>query len=317
MYVNNADGNGYLNFNTGYLTSNPKNARFKTDDAGEFLVGKLRPVESFEDIINAGYNLANRTYVDSANNALYFAKGATVNLKGGWTIRLTDRGFEFTGAQGKEAYWREASETIADLNQLLRHAGGTISSLALGVRNYQQMQEHLRDVLSTYFGIDTSKPFYINGMRYTRNSEGNFESQRETDAKKAYELQYANNQTYAYADEPSKRRMEYLTDYYLETAPSEVRDLWRETMKETGINPFSQRAGFTIGQLAMEQDFATGGNDQLFGDTVESSIEAVNKILERINNPLGDVSEEKQLDLEEEREFYTAFLEKLEKLAAN
>lgn len=317
MYIDNSEGRGYLNFNTGYLTSNPKNARFKTDDAGEFLVGKLRPVESLEDIVEAGYNLANRTYIDSANNSLYLAKGETVNLKGGWTIMLTDRGFQFTGAQGKEAYWQDASETIAALNQLLRHAGGTISSLALGVKNYQEWEEHVRTALSTYFGIDTSKPFYINGMRYSRNSEGEFESQREADAKKAYELQYANNQTYEYADEPSKRRMEYLTDYYLETAPSEVRDLWRETMKETGVNPFSQRAGFTIGQLAMEQDFATGGNDQLFGNTVESSIEAVNKILERIDNPLGTITEEKQIDLQEEREFYTAFLEKLKNLAAS
>ncbi len=64
----------------------------------------------------------------------------------------------------------------------------------------------------------------------------------------------------------------------------------------------------------MEQDFATGGNDQLFGDTVESSIEAVNKILERIENPLGAVTEEKQIDLQEEKEFYTAFLDKLNDL---
>lgn len=44
-------------------------------------------------------------------------------------------------------------------------------------------------------------------------------------------------------------------------------------MEESGVNPFSD--GFsTLGQLVMEQDLMTGGDNNIFENTVESSLSA-------------------------------------------
>ena len=91
-------------------------------------------------------------------------------------------------------------------------------------------------------------------------------------------------------------------------------------MEETKLNPFATTYGSTIAQIAMEQDFVTGGNNQLFSDSVENSIESVKKIIERIDNPLGVLPKSDkryQKDAEftkKERAFYMTFLSKLKKM---
>ena len=97
-----------------------------------------------------------------------------------------------------------------------------------------------------------------------------------------------------------------------------MKNLWNETLEETGANPFVNKYGNTLALMAVEQDFATGGNDQLFGESVESAIEATRKILDRIDNPIREIPRADQEIYETtaqwEREFYTAFLSKLKNL---
>ena len=44
--------------------------------------------------------------------------------------------------------------------------------------------------------------------------------------------------------------------------------------------------------LYTSQDFLTGGDDNIFGETKESCLAAIDKVLERIENPLAAVTEE-------------------------
>lgn len=259
--------------------------------------------------------LPKRTYVERNSNSINLAAGTTITLNGGYKLILSaEYGFQLSGEPGDERYFKEAGGIRGALNRLFQNtATDTTRHLDDRLKDYSQWEKYISQVLSKY-GIDTSRDFIVNGIKFTRNAEGLLESERESEAKKAYEMQSANNQTYQFADERIRKLIAYRTDYYMQTVPEGIKSLWKETLEETGVNPFSARAGSTIGQLAMEQNFVTGGNDQLFGDTVESSIEAVNKILERIDNPLGAVTEEKQIDLQEEKEFYTAFLDKLNDL---
>ena len=84
-------------------------------------------------------------------------------------------------------------------------------------------------------------------------------------------------------------------------------------MEESRVNPFSD--GFsTLAQLVMEQDLVTGGDDNIFGNTVESSLSATKKILDRIENPLGKVDKNKAESLQREKKFYSTLLGKLEKI---
>ncbi len=151
-------------------------------------------------------------------------------------------------------------------------------------------------------------------MQYSRDEEGYFESEHSIATKEAYEILRNNNRSYTLTDESTKNRVYYMSDYYLSSALEEVRNAWQETLEETGINPFQAGYGSCLQQLAKEQDFATGGNDQLFGDSIESIIEAIDKILERIENPLSVENEDEEnnmMDPEQETEFYTTLRAKL------
>ena len=59
----------------------------------------------------------------------------------------------------------------------------------------------------SYLGIDTSKDFTVNGMKYSKNKDGWYESEANSDAQAAYEQLKANNRTYQFADEKTKNRL--------------------------------------------------------------------------------------------------------------
>ena len=82
-------------------------------------------------------------------------------------------------------------------------------------------------------------------------------------------------------------------------------------MEETGFNPFQTDVTSILTQLSVEQDFLTGGNDNIFGETKESCLAAINKILERIENPLATMTEERTAYLQQEKEFYTVLASKI------
>ena len=49
---------------------------------------------------------------------------------------------------------------------------------------YAQYTEGITDVMS-YLGIDTSKDFTVNGMKYSKNKDGWYESEANRDAQAA------------------------------------------------------------------------------------------------------------------------------------
>ena len=130
-------------------------------------------------------------------------------------------------------------------------------------------------------------------------------------AQAAYEQLKANNRTYQFADEKTKKQIAYISDYYLQTVPESVKTAWQETLEETGFNPFQTDVPSTLTQLSVEQDFLTGGNDNILGETKESCLAAIDKILERIEHPLAAVTEERAAYLQQEKEFYTVLASKI------
>lgn len=301
--------NTYWNPNTGQLTSNVENSKPTWEFLKENAI-KVRPVEEFTQSFS---NLPQRSNIDRKNNSIDFAAGTRIALDGGYSLVLSaEHGFELSGNVGDEKYFGEASAIRGAMNRLLRHTDPSWTGyMEDRMKDYSKWEANISQVLSRY-GIDTSKDFTVNGMRFSRNENGILVSQRESDAKLAYEMQTLKNRTYEFADEHTRKLIEYRSNYYLKTVSEEVKDIWEETLQETGVNPFAENYTNTIAQLATEQDFATGGNDQIFGSTVESAIEATKRILERIDNPLEAVNEERKEGME--KEFYTTLLNKLEKL---
>lgn len=63
-----------------------------------------------------------------------------------------------------------------------------------------------------------------------------------------------------------------MSGYYLQTVPQSVKAAWQETLEETGFNPFQTDVTSILTQLSVEQDFLTGGDDNIFGETKESCL---------------------------------------------
>ena len=183
-------------------------------------------------------------------------------------------------------------------------------TVAYSQEEYARWNEGVSDVMG-YLGIDASKDFTVNGMKYSRNGNGWYESQADSEAKSAYEMLKAHNRTYTFADERTRNQIDYISGYYLEHTTETLKAAWQKTLEETGVNPFPQGFSSTLSHLAMEQDFATGGNDDIFGDDLESNIVAAKKIMERLENPLSVVSEKNAEFVADEKTFYAALLNNL------
>ena len=227
-------------------------------------------------------------------------------------LTVKPQGVEVSG--GSNPYDTQAylkAQRMADsLAILLRNACGNMHIVAYSEDEYSRWNEGVSDVMG-YLGIDTSRDFTVNGMKYSRNENGWFESQAESATKAAYELMKAKNRTYTFADERTKKQIAYISDYYLEHTTEKLKAAWQKTLEETGVNPFPEGFSSTLSQLAMEQDFATGGNDDIFGSDMESNIAAVRKIVERLENPLSEVSERSAEFFANEKTFYTTLLNNL------
>lgn len=129
-----------------------------------------------------------------------------------------------------------------------------------------------------------------------------------SEAKAAYEMRKVNNRTYTFADERTRNQIAYITNYYLEHTTERLKTAWQKTLEETGVNPFPEGFSSTLSQLAMEQDFATGGDDDIFGRDLESNVLAVEKIVELLRNPLHAVTEKNAKFVADEKKFYTSLL---------
>ena len=68
------------------------------------------------------------------------------------------------------------------------------------------------------------------------------------------------------------------------------------------MNGTNQVISSTLIRISNEQDYATAGNDKIFGDSVESVLNGIDRILERIDSQLAKTDSEY---LEAEKRFYS------------
>lgn len=304
-------GSYYVNPNTRTLTSNRKNTAIKDRDNFGCMQRLLKPVENLMQAIKTPINLADRTTVNPAANSVTIAEGTQISVNDGYILTVKKNGVEVRHGADYDPYNTEAyirAQGLADsLTTLLRNAGGTQNITAFSEEGYQKWTSEVSTVLS-YMGLDGNRDFTINGMKYSKNAKGYWESAANSDAKAAYERAQAANRTYTYADERTKNQINYVSNYYLENVSVQMKTAWQKALEVTGVNPFPEGFSSTLSQLAMEQDFATGGNDDIFGKDAAGNVEAVQKIIDRIDNPLSAVSEKDQSFRADEKVFYTAVL---------
>lgn len=304
-------GSWYVNPNTRTLTSNRKNTEIKDQDHFGCMQRLLNPVEDMVKAIWTPIKLADKTTVNRALSEVTIAEGAQIAVNDGYILTVTKRGVECRRADEYAPYDKKAYEKAQGLADsftvLLRNAGGTQKTVAFSREEYEKWTGNVSTVLG-YMGIDSSRSFTINGMKYSKNAAGYWESAADGSAKAAYERAQADNRTFTYADERTHSQIDYISHYYLEGTTEEMQAAWQKALRETGVNPFPEGFSSTLSQLAMEQDFATGGNDDIFGADEKSNRTAVEKILDRIDHPLGEVPEQDKKFRADEKTFYTAVL---------
>ncbi|MDE5931595.1 MAG: hypothetical protein K2H40_03795 [Lachnospiraceae bacterium] len=303
----------YINPNTRALTSNRKNTEIKDREAfNGSMQNLLNPIEDLAQVLKTPIRLADSSFLNRQSNSVSIASGRRIAVNDGYILTVKPQGVEVSG--GDDPYDTEAylkAQKMADsLSTLLRNACGIMHTVAYSQEEYARWTEGVSDVMK-YIGIDTSRDFTVNGMKYRKNENGWYESQADSEAKAAYEMMTANNRTYTYADERTRKQIAYISDYYLEHTTEKLKAAWQQALEQTGVNPFPQGFSSTLSQLSVEQDFATGGNDDIFGSDLESNIAAVKKIIERLENPLGVVSEKNAEFVENEKIFYTTLWNKL------
>ena len=301
----------YVNPNNRTLTTDIKNTVVSDKSMYATLSNKLRPVDDLQVVLTTPIKLAGKTSIDTRRNSINLAEGARVTVSDGFVLTVKKEGVEVSGGNiDNDKARQEAMEMGGALSTLLRNACGIMKNTAYSPEAYDKWTKNVSKVLG-YFGIDTSKDFSVNGMNYSKDENGHFVSQAKIEAVEEYERLKSANRYYESADERTRRITSHMTNYYLKNVPEDVTSAWWETIEETGINPFPEGYTGALQQLSMEQDFLSSGNDDIFGNTKESSIIAIERIIERIDNPIGKATND-DLDYRGlEREFYSTLLGKI------
>ena len=193
----------YINPNTRSLTSNIKNTAVKDREAINFMFDEMSPVEDLMTALKTPINLAESTRISRTSNSVSLAAGTQIRINDGYVLTVKPQGVEVSHTEGYDPYdqkaYLKAQQMASSLDALLRNAGGTRDRIANTGEKQQWVTQGITDVLS-YLGIDTNKDFYVNGMKYSTNSKGCFESEAAAEAQAAYERQKAANRTYEFAD---------------------------------------------------------------------------------------------------------------------
>lgn len=292
----------YVNINTRSLTSNIKNTAVKDKTALKFMSDQLKPVEDLEKVLKTPINLGDSTNINRNDSSVSLAAGTRINVGSGYVLTITSQGVQVSGGEPyNQEDWEEAQNMATALATLLRNAGGTMNTVAYSSSAYQKWTDNVSKVMK-YLGIDSSNGFTVNGVKYSKNDNGHFESEVSTVAKAAYERLKADNMTYQFADDITRNRIKHISNYYLADLPEDIMEAWNKAIEKTDTNPFAWGVSSTLIQISNEQDYATGGNDKVFGDSVESVLNGIDRILERIDSQLTKTDSDY---LEAEKKFYT------------
>jgi len=172
--------------------------------------------------------VSSTNYNRSANN-VNLADGTRIIAPAGYILTVKPEGIDISGDNMNSSKVLEAQKMAASLSALLRIAGGTMHTAAFSASEYQKWTNNVSKAMG-YLGVDTSKAFTVNGVKFLKNESGCFEPETSSAAKTAYE-RLKSDSVYHEIAEITRKRIEYLSNYYLGDVPEEIVSAWNQILE--------------------------------------------------------------------------------------
>ena len=219
----------YINLNTRKLTSNLRNTAVNDKSGFQLMSHQLKEAEALKKVLEKPIKQASSTNFSRSANNINLADGTQINVAEGYVLTVKPEGIEISGGKPNNSKASETQNMADSLSALLRIASGTMHTAAFSASEYQKWTNNVSKVIG-YLGADTSKAFSVNGVKFSRNESGCFEPETSTAAKTAYE-RLKSDSVYHEIAEITRKRIEYLSNYYLGDVPEEVVSAWNQILE--------------------------------------------------------------------------------------
>ena len=279
----------YVNRNTGNLTTDIKNTLVQDEDnvafKRKFCATGISEVESPMKRISAMQEdlpYKGKTQLDRANNSIDYGEGAAISLKSGYSIVLKSCGWEVACGDPDDNEADSLAQKLAiNMTNLLKYAEHQFQNPTATEGEMEEWSECVLEGLGIS-GIDTSRTFIVNGMEFTVENgivKSTEKIKSEQAAKDAYNILQVQNKMFSSCSEDMRNKIDYFFDYYCSNVPETFKEVFYDTMAECDVNPFANNS-CAIPKMSYEMDVATGGNKDIFGSSIESAKEGVNKLIQ-------------------------------------
>ena len=250
---------------------------------------------------------------NSKANSISLVPGMSARLSNGFRITISDYMVQALGDFKDNQAASESAAVAGALNHLIKVANGQIPMNMFYSKN-QDNSDYAKIGLQA-FGIDTSRPFTINEKTFHFDSDGQI---------RLGSGQYVNEEYQANtvdAEKESEDTVNTDIDFsrFAPNAPKEVKQAFMEAAEENGYNE-GERMDYLsqvfIHQVENRQNGVADYTD-VFGGSIASALQVAREILYDLENPLMPISqrgENAAKYIEQEKQFYRAFIEKLEGL---
>ncbi len=218
----------YINLNTRKVTSNIRNTAVNDKSEYQVMSDQVKEAKELKKVLEKPFKLASNTNFNRSANSINLADGTQINVTAGYVLTVRPQGVEISGGNPNNSKASEAQNMAAALSALLGIAGGTKHTAAYSASEYQKWTDNVSKAMG-FLGVDTSKAFKVNGVKFSRNESGCFEPETSAAAKTAYE-RLKSDSVYHEIAEITKKRIEYLSNYYLTDVPEEIVSAWNQIL---------------------------------------------------------------------------------------
>ena len=227
-------------------------------------------------------------------NRISLVPGMSTKLQNGFQLAIDDYMVRVMGDYTDNMAASESTAIAGVLSHLIKVANGQIPMNMFYSKN-QDSSTYAQMGLQA-FGIDTSRPFIINGKTF------HFDD--------AEQIRLGSGMEEADID--------FLR--FAPNSPEEVRKAFTEAAEETGYYEYSGKGKMDyISQLLVKQvenrQNGVANYTDVFGSSIASALQVARKILYDLENPLMPISQRGENAaeyIEQEKAFYRAFIERLE-----